>query len=204
VVREHCPVLAETFGDIANVRIRTLGTLGGELSHGDPHSDPPPVLIGLGATIKVRSSQGEREIPASSFFTGYLETDLKSDEVLTEVRVPIPDTKVRSSYIKYCPTTSTDWPCHGMAAFVSEENGACQSLDVIFGSATEVPYHVEGLGEAASGRPLDDRLIEDVAAHCYDQVNCMGDGRGSAWYKRELVPVFARRAIQKALGREVT
>jgi carbon-monoxide dehydrogenase medium subunit len=204
VVKEHCPVLAETFGDIANVRIRTLGTLGGELSHGDPHSDPPPVLIGLGATIKVRSSQGGREIPASSFFTGYLETDLKPDEVLTEVRVPIPDAKVRSSYIKYCPTTSTDWPCLGVAAFVSEENGACQSLDVIFGSATEVPYHVEGLGEAASGRPLDDRLIEDVAAHCYDQVNCMSDGRGSAWYKRELVPVFARRAIQKALGREVT
>ncbi len=204
LVRRHCPVLSETFGGIANVRIRTLGTLGGELAHGDPHSDPPPVLIGLGADMTVRSARAERRIPASEFFTGYLETALEPDEVLTEVTIPLPDSGLRSAYMKYCPTTSTDWPCLGVAAFVQESDDVCRSLDLIFGSATEIPHRVEGLGERAGGHPLDDRLIEDAAAHCYDQVECMSDSRGSAWYKRELVPVFARRALQKALGRDIT
>lgn len=201
IVRQHLPIISETFGEIANVRIRTLGTLGGELAHGDPHSDPPPVLIGLGAEITVQSTRGERQISASDFFTGYLETALEPDEVLKEVVIPLPDPNLRSAYMKFCPTTSTDWPCLGVAAFVQENEGICQSLDIIFGSATEIPHRVKGLGEIANGHRLDDQLIEGIASHCYDQVECISDGRGSSWYKRELVPVFARRVLQKALGR---
>ncbi|MFQ5693480.1 MAG: FAD binding domain-containing protein, partial [Nitrospinota bacterium] len=179
VVRERCPLLSEVMGQVANVRIRCMGTLGGELAHGDPHSDPPPVLIGLGARAVARSVRGEREIPFSDFFTGYLESALAEDEILKEVVIPDPSPGVRTAYLKFTPNSSTDWPCLGVAAFLDrDEGGACRSLDLIFGSVTEVPFRVPGVSEMTAGKALDDPVIDAVAEHCYEQVDPMADSRG--------------------------
>lgn len=201
VVEKHCPLLSEVMSQVANVRIRCMGTLGGELAHADPHSDPPPVLIGLGARAVAQSARGEREIPFSEFFTGYLESALEPDEILKEVVIPDPAPGVRSAYLKFTPTSSTDWPCLGVAAFLDrDDNGACRSLDVIFGSVTEVPFRVPGVSEMAAGKRLDDSLIHEIAERCFDQVDPMADSRGSSWYKKELVRVFARRILKRAAG----
>lgn len=201
VVQEHCPLLSEVMSQVANVRIRCMGTLGGELAHADPHSDPPPVLVGLGARAVAQSVRGKREIPFSEFFTGYLESALKEDEILKEVIIPPSPPGVRSAYLKFTPNSSTDWPCLGVAAFVDRDgNSACRSLDVIFGSATEIPLRVPGVSEMAAGKRLDDPLIQEIAERCYEQVDPMADSRGSSWYKKELVRVFARRVLKRAAG----
>ncbi|MFQ5912994.1 MAG: FAD binding domain-containing protein [Nitrospinota bacterium] len=201
VVQEHCPLLAEVMSQVANVRIRCMGTLGGELAHADPHSDPPPVLIGLGAKAVARSTRGEREIPFTDFFTGYLESALEPDEILKEVIIPDPPPGVRSAYLKFTPNSSTDWPCLGVTAFVGRDpDGTCRSLDLIFGSVTEVPFRVPGVSEMASGQPLGDPLIHEIAEHCFRQVDPMADSRGSSWYKKELVRAFARRILNRAVS----
>ena len=204
-VRAHCPLLAEVMSQVANVRIRCMGTLGGELAHADPHSDPPPVLIGLGAYAVVQSVRGEREIPFADFFTGYLESALEEDEILRSVVIPDAPPSLRSAYLKFTPNTSTDWPCLGVAAFAElEGDGTCRSLEIIFGSVTEIPFRVPGVPEMAAGRGLDDALIDEIAEHCFDRVDPMEDSRGSAWYKKELSRVFARRIVKRAIGENVT
>ena len=200
VVRAHCPLLGEVMSQVANVRIRCMGTLGGELAHADPHSDPPPVLIGLGARACARSVRGERDIPFDGFFTGYLESALEPDEILTHIVVPPSAPGTRSAYLKFTPNSSTDWPCLGVSAFLDlSEDGSCENLDVIFGSVTEIPFRVPGVSEMAAGRKLDDNLIGAIAERCYEQVDPMEDSRGSKWYKKELSRAFARRVLKRAL-----
>lgn len=201
VVQEHCPLLSEVMGQVANVRIRCMGTLGGEVAHADPHSDPPPVFVGLGAKAIAQSVRGEREIPFSEFFTGYLESALEEDEILKEVVIPDSSPSVRSAYLKFTPTSSTDWPCLGVAAFIDQEqDGTCRSLQIIFGSLMEVPFSVAGVSDMVAGKKLDDALIGQIAERCFEQVDPMEDSRGSSWYKKELSRVFARRVLKRALG----
>ncbi len=205
LVQEHCPLLGEVMGQVANVRIRCMGTLGGELAHADPHSDPPPVLIGLGARACVMSVRGPREITFEEFFTGYLESALEPDEILTHVVIPPSAPNVKSAYLKFTPNSSTDWPCLGIAAFLSlSENGSCKSLDVILGSVTEIPFRVPGVSEMAVGQRLDHNLITEIAEQCYEQVDPMEDSRGSKWYKKELSRAFARRILKRALENSET
>lgn len=201
LVQKHCPLLGEVMSQVANVRIRCMGTLGGELAHADPHSDPPPVLIGLGARACVMSVRGMREILFEDFFTGYLESALEPDEILTHVVIPPSAPDVRSAYLKFTPNSSTDWPCLGIATFLSlSENGSCKFLDIILGSVTEIPFRIPGVSEMAVGKKLDNNLITEIAEQCYEQVDPMEDSRGSKWYKKELSRAFARRVLKQALG----
>ncbi len=112
---------------------------------------------------------------------------------------------MRSAYLKFTSNTSTDWPCLGVAAFSEqEEDGTCRSLEIIFGSVTEIPFRVPGVPEMAAGRRLDDALIHEIAEHCFARVDPMEDSRGSAWYKKELARVFARRIVKRAIGENGT
>ncbi|MDP6086999.1 MAG: hypothetical protein QGF68_13265, partial [Nitrospinota bacterium] len=85
-----------------------------------------------------------------------------------------------------------------------EEDGTCRSLEIIFGSVTEIPFRVPGVPEMAAGRRLDDALIHEIAEHCFARVDPMEDSRGSAWYKKELARVFARRIVKRAIGENGT
>src|SRR5204863_547906 len=88
LLQEHCPIVAVTAGMIGDPQVRHRGTIGGSLAHGDPASDLPAVMLALGATFVAESPRGRREIAATEFFTGFLDTALTDDEMLVEVRVP--------------------------------------------------------------------------------------------------------------------
>src|SRR5437588_5667050 len=90
VVRQALPVLAETFGKVANVRVRNAATVGGVLAEADYASDPPAVFVGLGAKIEAYGPNGLRTIPAAEFFRAFYETALEPSEILTSVTVPVP------------------------------------------------------------------------------------------------------------------
>ncbi|HKX72069.1 MAG TPA: FAD binding domain-containing protein, partial [Acidimicrobiales bacterium] len=87
-LREQVPLLAHIAGQIGDPQVRHRGTIGGSIAHGDPASDLPAALLALRGTLVARGPGGEREIAADDFFTGFLETALAPDEVLTEIRVP--------------------------------------------------------------------------------------------------------------------
>jgi len=200
LVRDKQPVLAQTFGKVGNVRVRNAATVGGNLSEADYASDPPCVLVAMRARVKACSVRGEREIPLTEFFKGFYETALSPDEILTELIVPDPAPDGRSVYLKYVSRSSEDRPCVGMAVVLeTESDGTCKELRLVAWAVSETPQAFESAGALARGRRLTDQLIEEIAETCSSGVEPLSDLRGSAWYRKQIIRVMARRAMQQAL-----
>jgi aerobic carbon-monoxide dehydrogenase medium subunit len=198
LVHESIPVLASTFGVVGNVRVRNAATVGGVLAEADYASDPPAVLLALDAEINVEGPGGSRTIPMKDFVKGFYETALCADEIITNVRIPIPSTGTRGVYEKYVTRSSEDRPCVGVAALVRMDGKTCQELRVAVGAAAEVPQRFPDIEARAHGQPLDDDLVHAVADAYAERIETLADMRGSAWYRTEMIRVWVRRAIMKA------
>src|SRR5438094_3995140 len=109
------PVISRALRTLSNIRIRNVATLGGHLAHGDPHMDLPPILLTLGAKVSAVSPRGERWIDLSEFFTGYYQTSLAKDELITAIDIPGLSAGVHSWYEKFTARSSDDWPTVGAA-----------------------------------------------------------------------------------------
>ncbi|MGH7816718.1 MAG: FAD binding domain-containing protein [Candidatus Binatia bacterium] len=198
LIREKHPALAETFGKVGNVRVRNAATVGGNLSEADYASDPPCVLVALRARVKARSVHGEREIPLANLFKGFYETALAPDEILTELVVPDAFPQSRSAYLKFVSRSSEDRPCVGMAAVLeTQANGTCKELRLVAGAVSEIPQEITAAEEQARGQRLTGPLIEEIAQAYGDAIEPLSDLRGSPWYRKQLIRVLARRAMQQ-------
>ena len=201
VVRSKNPTLAQTFGEVANVRVRNTATVGGNLSEADYASDPPCVLVAMRARVKASSVRGEREIPVAELFRDFYETSLEPDEVLTELIVPDPSPTTRSAYLKYVSRSSEDRPCVGMAAVLEmAADGVCKELRVVAGAVAATPQEVQSAEALARGQRLTDKMIEEIAEAYAAKIDPISDMRGSDWYRKQMIRVFVRRAILKALA----
>jgi carbon-monoxide dehydrogenase medium subunit len=201
LVREKHSVLAQTFGKVGNIRVRNAATVGGNLSEADYASDPPCVLVALRATVKARSVNGEREIPLRDFFTGFYETVLAPDEILTELIVPDPAPGSRATYLKYVSRSSEDRPCVGMAVvFEKASDGTCKDLRVVAGAVSETPQEIAATESMARGNDLSASLIEQIADAYSTGIEPLSDLRGSAWYRKQIIRVMARRAMEQVLA----
>lgn len=203
VVRDAIPVLAETFGVVANVRVRNVATVGGVLAEADYASDPPAVLLGLGAEVVARGPGGERTIPLSGFFRAFYETALEPNELITSVRVPIPQRGTAAVYEKYVTRSSEDRPCVGVYAAVrfAADGRTVDDLRVAVAAAAETPQRFEDVDASALGKGLDDVLARSIADAYAGRIDTLDDLRGSAWYRTEMVRVWVRRAIEGAAAR---
>lgn len=198
LVREKQPMLAQAFGKVGNIRIRHAATVGGNLSEADYASDPPCALVALRAKVKARSAKGEREIPLADFFKGFYETALASDEILTELIVPDTVPGTRATYLKYVSRSSEDRPCVGMAAVLEKQvDGSCKNLRLVAGAVAETPQEIASAEAMAAGKPLSVGLIEEIAEAYSAAVEPLSDLRGSAWYRKQIIRVMARRAMQQ-------
>jgi aerobic carbon-monoxide dehydrogenase medium subunit len=201
IVRAHFPVLAETFGQVANVRVRNAATVGGNMTEADYASDPPCVLQALRAHAVVQGPAGSREIPLTEFFRDFYETALAPDEILTEIVVPAESASAKQAYLKYVTRSSEDRPCIGACAWIDlDEAGVCSELRVTLGAIAATPQEFPEAEARAAGERLTPALIENIAADYANRVDPLSDLRGSSWYRREMASVFVRRAIQQALA----
>ncbi|HUK42010.1 MAG TPA: xanthine dehydrogenase family protein subunit M [Candidatus Acidoferrales bacterium] len=199
LIREKQPTLAQTFGKVGNIRVRNAATVGGNLSEADYASDPPCMLVALRARAKARSVRGEREIHLTELFKGFYETALAPDEILTELVVPDLPPESRSVYLKYVSRSSEDRPCVGMAAVLTAApDGTCTDLRLVAGAVSEVPQEFAAAGNMARGKQLTDPLIQEIAESFAASVDPVSDLRGSAWYRKQIIRVMARRAMQQA------
>ncbi|MFQ5911982.1 MAG: FAD binding domain-containing protein [Nitrospinota bacterium] len=199
-VCEHYPVIAQTYARVANVRVRNSATVGGNLAHGDFRIDPPAPLIALGARIHLQGPGGERALPLEDFFTGFYTTAKEQGEIVTAVTVPPPEAGMKGAYLKYVGNAAADWPTLGTAVLLKTSNGKCEDLRVVLTAVAERPVKVRGLEKLASGQELNEERIEQVAQTAASQTQPIEDQRGSAWYKREMVKVHVRRAIESLLA----
>ncbi len=196
-VQQSIPVLSHAFGVVANVRVRNAATVGGVVAEADYASDPPAVLRALEAEVDVTGPSGDRSIPIADFLLGFYETALDEAEIVTRVRVPLLPQDAGAVYEKFTTRSSEDRPCVGVAAVVRLEpdRRTCAEVRVAVGAAAEVPQRFEEVEASAVGRALDEGLATEIAAAYAERSDPLSDMRGSDWYRREMINVWARRAI---------
>ncbi|MCZ6615265.1 MAG: xanthine dehydrogenase family protein subunit M [Chloroflexi bacterium] len=199
LVREHVPLLAEAYRRVSTVRIRNMATVGGGLAHGDPNQDPQPALIVLGASAVLASKRGTREVAVEELSTGYYETVIQPDEVLTEVVVPVPSPKTGYAFIKFLPRTADDYATVSVAVLLSvDSSGNCRDVRIALGSCGVTPIRARQAEGILEGRAPTSQRLRDAAETVAAEVDPSDDVRGSAGYKREMAPVMTRRALEQA------
>ena len=201
-VRELAPSLASAAGVVGNARIRNQATMGGNVAESDYASDPPSVLVSLGATVEVDDGTTSRMVPAAEMFTDFFTTDLRTGEVVTAVHVPSAGPGSHSAYTKFCSRSAEDRPCVGVASSVRLADGVVSSLEVVLGAVAATPQRWPEVTRAALGRALDEEVAEEVAEGYATLVEPIEDHRGSAWYRREMVRVLVRRSLLDLVGDE--
>jgi carbon-monoxide dehydrogenase medium subunit len=186
VVARHVPLLGHVAGQVGDPQVRHRGTIGGSISHGDPASDLPAACLALGATFNISGPGGDRSVPASSFFVGFLETALRPDEVLTSITVP-KATGAGWSFQKF-NRRAQDWAIVGVAALRGDRSGVAL---VNMGPA---PLRAAAVEEALSSGAT----AAEAAEHASDGTEPPEDLNASAEYRRHLAQVLVRRALEEA------
>jgi aerobic carbon-monoxide dehydrogenase medium subunit len=199
-VKKHYPLLHETFRKVAQPRIRNMGTVGGNLAGGDPLTDPGASLIALDAELTLTSRKGRRSLRLDEFFIDYYQTALEPGELLTEIHVPPPQ-RPGWSHIKFTPRSVEDFATVGVAVTLKVSDGTCGDVRVGLNSVASTIVRARKAEEVLRGKPIDDATLQEMGEVASTECDPMDDNRGSAEYKREMVKVLVRRAVQQAYQR---
>lgn len=197
-VARAAPVIPRAMRRLSNIRVRNVATVGGNLAHGDPHMDLPPVLIALRGEVLALGSKGERTIALEDLFTGYFETVLAKNEIIAELRVPAQGSS-RATYLKVTTGSVEDWPALGVAVAVEAQETTIKSARVVVSAATERAIRLATAEKALAGASIDDKSLARAGDAAAAEAECISDVRGSAAYKRELIRVCVPRALRQAL-----
>ena len=194
VLQEHNPLVAFVAGLIGDPQVRHRGTIGGSLAHGDPASDLPAVVLALDGEIDIASAGGVRTVTAGEFFRGVFETAAGPQELVTEVRVPKLSADHVWSYLKF-RRRAQDWATVGVAAVAQRSNGGVASPAIALVNMGPTPLRAQAAEAAWAGGAADPGAEADAAT------DPPSDTSGSAEYRRHLVRVLVRRAVEEANGR---
>lgn len=202
LVRQRQPVLAELEANVANVRVRATGTLGGNLCFAEPHSDPATLLLALGANVEVEGSAGTREMTVEEFLAGAYTNALQPGELLTKIVVPCGKPNERAAYLKF---QVHERPTLGLALWIEtpDDGRTLASARVAVGCVCPAPSRAPRAEDLLVGpRSEVEGRLPDAADAIADAADLTADHEGSIEYKRNLIHVFLRRALGKALGEE--
>src|SRR5438067_3451321 len=199
LIRQHCGLVAQTAGVIADPAVRHRATLGGALAHADPAGDLPAVVLALDATLVVRGPGGQREIPAADFFVDYLTTSLAPDEILTAIRVPKLGSGWGYRYEKFHRTAQA-WATVGVAALVRRSNGSIAEARIGLTNMGTTPLRATAAEDAAAGAQASRDALRAAAASADEGTNPPADLHGAPDYRRHLARVLTGRALAAAAG----
>jgi carbon-monoxide dehydrogenase medium subunit len=197
-VRSACPLLAECAAEIGDVQVRNRGTVGGSVAHSDPAADWPAAMLALRSEMVCVSGKGERTIAASDFFLDLLTTALAPDEILREIRIPLPPGRYGQRYAKVRHPAS-GFAVVGVAVDLRlDAGGTCTQAGIGVTGVAARAYRAEGAEAVLTGRVTDEAGAAAAAAKICDGQDVNSDLYASAEYRRHLVAVTARRAILAA------
>jgi len=199
VLQQRLPVLVKLEQNVANVRVRQAGTIGGNLCFAEPHADPGTLLIALGAKMTAQKSSSQREIAAEDFFVDAYETSLKEDELLTEIHIPAPTANSRSAYLKF---GYLERPSVGVAVAFNVRGSTLNDVKIAVGCAGPAPRRVAEAEAVLSGKSTDEaaRNIAQAGVIAGRASQALTDLHGSQEYKEHIVGVLLKRAFQAAIS----
>jgi len=199
-------VMNERYNSVSNAaqsmaanQVRHAGTIGGNIVSAVPSADLPPILITLGATATLESATGKREIPLEDVFVGPGRTVLERGEILTEVVIPDGD-MTGSAYFKYALRKAGALAVVGVAAAVKMNGNVIEDIRVAFGAVAAVPMRAPKVEEFLKGKEATEENLDAAVAIACEECRPISDQRASEEYRRAMVGVFTKRAVQKAIA----
>ena len=201
LLQNRCPLLAKAAASLGDVQVRNIGTIGGSVAHADPAANYSPVLVALGAKFVLRSKGGERIIAAADFFKNMFVTELRPNELLTEIRVPVLAADAGWEYLKLSRRAS-DFALINVAVLLrGDGKGACVEANVVLGSVAPVPFRMQGVEQMLRGKALNQASVEAAALATALGPDAPSDVHADAAYRNEVAPVCVRRALEVAVTR---
>jgi aerobic carbon-monoxide dehydrogenase medium subunit len=195
------PIILDTARVIADPQVRNMATLAGNLAHGDPANDHPATMLALRAQIVAVGPQGERVLPIESFFVTLFTTELQHDEIVSEIRIPVPQPRSGGAYLKLERKVG-DFATAGVAAQLTvDSEGVCQWAGIGLTNVGATPVKAGKAEEALRGQKLDEVNFVQAAQLAAEETQPSSDLRGPAEYKRGLVKELTRRALARAYER---
>lgn len=192
------PLVIEALRHVAFPAVRSRGTIGGSIAHADPAAELPAVLLALGGEVVAQSASGSRTIPADELFQTYFTTALRSDEVLTRVRIPVAGDGQRFG-IQEVARKRNDFALAGAVVVASVDgSGVCTSARVALFGVSDRPVRAAGAERALAGRSLDAEAASGAAEAAMGEIDPKGDAHASVGYRREVAGVLVRRAVAQA------
>jgi carbon-monoxide dehydrogenase medium subunit len=198
VVRERFPALGMMAAAVANIRVRSAGTIGGNLCFAEPHSDPATLLTALDARLTLASASGTRQVPMNSFITGLMETARQHEEVLVTIMVPEPASNAGVAYERF---KLHERPTAAVAAVIAVDDDAITDARVVAGSVGERPQRLLESEAVLRGQPAATASALIAADVIWDEVETSGDVFESEAYTRQLARTVGRRAVAAAIQR---
>jgi len=195
----HLSLLQQAAALVANVRVRNVGTLGGNLCFGDPHSDPTPVLLVYDTRVKIGKHSGGRTIGLETFFMGLYETALEPDELLVELEVaPLPP-GMGSAYLR---AARFERPSLGVAGAAAQHDGCLTDVRLAVSCVGPVPMRLQELEMRLEGTTLAEaqQIVRQAQRHYEAVLQPVDDLHGSVAYKTYLTGVLLGRALGQAVG----
>jgi len=201
LIAEKAPALRDACAGIGSAQIRNLGTMGGNLCNASPAADTAPPLLTLDATVEIASFTGLRSIPLYNLFAGPKLNSLQPNEILTEIRFPVPPEGAGMSFQKIGRRRGYTISIVNAAAYVELDSDFCRRAQLALGSVAPTPLRLRSLEEWLKDQKLTERLIEETVPACHRLVSPVDDIRASAEYRREMSCVLMRRALNEAWDR---
>jgi len=197
LLKKTCPLLSETAKTIGDVQVRNRGTIGGSLAHADPAADLPAAIIALGGELRLTGSEGERWVKGEDFFIDIMTTALKSDEIITEVRVPVRAGRCGSAYLKMAQKAS-GFAIVGVAVWIKIEDKTCADIGIGVTGLGARPFRAKEVEKKLWGKRIDHTFIDADASHVDQGIDPLDDIHASAEFRAHLARVYTARAIWQA------
>jgi carbon-monoxide dehydrogenase medium subunit len=200
LLQAKCPLLVEGARLISDPQVRYKGTIGGDISHGDPGNDHPAIMLVLGASLVLRSATGERVVPADGFFVGTYDTLMKPDEIMTEIRIPVPEPGTGYCYAKLKRKVG-DYATAAAAVTLRMNGEVVRDVAIALTNVGPTPLKARAAEDSLRGKALTDASMNTAAELAMSICDPVGDQRGDAEYKTAMAGEMTQRALRLARSR---
>lgn len=203
VIQKRFPILAQAASTMASPQVRNRGTFAGNICMAVPSADSAPALLSLDARVRLKGPNGERVVPLEAFFTGPRRTVIEPDEILQGILVPAPEEGCQGTYLKFSPRHSMDLAIVGVAAAGVAEAGVCQKVRIALGAVASTPMRAREAEAVLTGQRFNPETIEAAARTASEECRPIDDHRASADYRRDMVYMLTRRAINQIFSGQI-
>ena len=200
-IKKRYPAIAYAASVMANVQIRNMGTVAGNLCNAAPSADNAPPLMAMGAEVTLTCMKGDRQIPVEDLFRGPGMTALEPGEIMTSIFVPLPLPHSGASYERISPRGKVDIAAVSVAVMLIMEGETCRQARIVLGAVAPVPMRARKAENILIGKRLTQGIMEKAGAQAARESRPISDVRASASYRNRMVSVLTRRAIEQAHAR---